>query len=359
MSLDNESSSENQCKTNTMKRDNDPNAESPPTKRVEASALDQLQKLSLIVADTGDFEAIDRYKPQDATTNPSLMLQACQLEKYSPIVKRVIESATKGRTEELKDSVKRSELVDDICDRLSVAFGAEILKVVPGRVSTEVDAALSFNAEKSIEKARKLIKLYDEEGIAKDRILIKMATTWEGCRAAEVLEKEGISCNLTLLFSTAQAVAASEAKATLISPFVGRILDWHVANTDKKTYEADEDPGVKSVREIYKVLKSRNSPTIVMGASFRNIGEILALAGCDNLTIAPKLLEELRNSRVVVTAKLEKPETITEPAPITEAEFRWQMNENAMATEKLAQGIRGFNSDYQKLKKLVDSKLDA
>ncbi|WP_196157807.1 transaldolase [Reinekea sp. G2M2-21] len=300
--------------------------------------LEQLQKITTIVADTGDIDSIRKFTPEDATTNPSLVLKAIQSGKFDHIL------------DALK---KQSEDTDDLIDRISVEIGDEILKIVPGYVSTEVNARLSFDTEKTIAKARKLIGLYEQKGWSKDRILIKVASTWEGIQAARQLEQEGIRCNLTLLFSMEQAKACADAGATLISPFVGRILDWYKKETQQE-YTAQDDPGVVSVKEIYNFYKSHGYKTIVMGASFRNTGEILELAGCDRLTIAPALLEELASTQSPVVQKL-APSTDVQPhlSPITEAEFRFAMNQNAMATEKLAEGIRNFIADQDKLADLL------
>jgi transaldolase len=319
-----------------------------------ASTLDQLKKLTVIVADTGDVDSIQAHQPQDATTNPSLILAASKMEKYAV----VFDDAVKyGLSKKDKND---PTIVQTICDKLSVNFGAEILKVVPGRVSTEVDARLSFDCEGSLTKARELIAMYEEMGISKDRILIKLGSTWEGIKAAEALEKEGIHCNLTLLFSFAQAVACAEAKVTLISPFVGRIMDWFKKSTAKDGYDAPEDPGVLSVQKIYKYYKKFGYKTTVMGASFRNLGEILELAGCDSLTIAPKLLAQLGEMKDDVPCKLSTEAAAAfdiEQISLTEAEFRWMHNEDAMATEKLAEGIRNFAKDQrileEKVKELV------
>lgn len=318
------------------------------------SSLDQLKQITIVVADTGDFEAMKQYKPTDATTNPSLILQAANMPQYQHLIEKAMEYGKKlGSTP--------AECLTHTMDKLFVLFGSEILKIIPGRVSTEVDARLSFDKEASIEKARHLIKLYENEGIAKERILIKLASTWEGIQAAKVLEEQyGIHCNMTLLFNFAQAVACAEAGVTLISPFVGRILDWYVANTDKKTYEPQEDPGVQSVTKIYNYYKKYDYKTVVMGASFRNAGEITALAGCDLLTISPKLLGELAasNEKIiqhlnVASAKQQDLEKIS----IDEKAFRWMLNEDPMATDKLADGIRKFAADAIKLENLLKSKL--
>ena len=290
--------------------------------------------------------------PQDATTNPSLILQAAGKDEYRPLIDQAIN--------EHKDSgLSGQELTDAVLDRILILFGLEILKIVPGRVSTEVDARLSFDTQGTIDKARQLIAAYEKEGISKDRILIKAASTWEGIKAAETLEKEGIHCNLTLLFSFAQAVACAEAKVQLISPFVGRILDWHKANTGKE-YEGDEDPGVISVKAIYNYYKKFGYATEVMGASFRNKGEILSLAGCDLLTIAPKLLAELAASDDAVEAKLTTEIAKQDPVEkisLDEKTFRLMFNEDAMATEKTAHGIRSFAADIVKLENLVNESL--
>jgi transaldolase len=317
-----------------------------------SNTLESLKKITTVVADTGDFATLEAYAPQDATTNPSLILKALQQAEYLPVLDTAIE-ATKslGKSGEA--------LVDLVVDHLLVGFGQKILEIVPGRVSTEVDANLSFDTDATVAKARELIALYEGKGIARERILIKIASTWEGIRAAEVLQKDGIRCNMTLLFSLAQAVACAEAGAQLISPFVGRILDWYKANTDV-AYTAETDPGVVSVGEIYAYYKKFGHATEVMGASFRNIGEILELAGCDLLTISPSLLEELQNMSVAVPRKLD-PE-VAKKADITkldvsEKSFRWLLNEDAMATEKLSQGIRVFGQDMVKVREIVKSKL--
>lgn len=312
-----------------------------------ANKLAQLRKLTTVVADTGDIEAIRKYQPEDATTNPSLILKAAQIPEYRPLLEDAVAWA--------KDQSQHAEQqLFDASDKLAVNIGCEILKLIPGRISTEVDARLSFDTEASIAKARKLIALYADAGVGKERILIKLAATWEGIRAAEVLEQEGINCNLTLLFSFAQARACAEAGAYLISPFVGRILDWYKANTKQKDYAPAEDPGVLSVTRIYDYYKAHGYHTVVMGASFRNTGEILELAGCDRLTIGPNLLEELSQSEGEVVQKLQdKGATQARPAPMTEAEFRWEQNQDAMATEKLAEGIRNFAIDQGKLEDML------
>jgi len=307
--------------------------------------LQQLREMTVVVADTGELPAIAEYKPQDATTNPSLLLKVAQDAQYSEIIDRAVASANGDLT--------------DAVDNFGVDIGCEILKIIPGRVSTEVDARLSFDTQATVEKARKLIGLYKDRGIEKDRILIKIASTWEGIKAAEQLEKEGINCNLTLLFSFAQAVACAEAGVFLISPFVGRILDWYKANGGQESYEPLEDPGVVSVTKIYNYYKQHGYKTIVMGASFRNTGEIEALAGCDYLTIGPNYLEELRNDDGALTRQLSADSTGEAQAKLSldEKTFRWMQNEDAMATEKLAQGIRAFAVDQVKLEKLIEPKL--
>ena len=313
--------------------------------------LDSLRNMTVVVADTGDIEAIKKYQPQDATTNPSLILSASGLPQYSPLIDEAVSYAK-------AQSNDKSQQLIDAEDKLAVNIGLEILKIVPGRISTEVDARLSYNTQATVEKARKLIALYNAAGISNDRILIKIASTWQGIRAAEILEKEGINCNLTLLFSEAQARACAEAGVYLISPFVGRILDWYKANSDKKEYAPAEDPGVISVTKIYNYYKEYDYNTVVMGASFRNVGEITELAGCDRLTIAPALLKELQENSTALVRKLEyKGEVKAKPQPLTEAEFYWQHNSDAMAVEKLADGIRKFAADQEKLETMLLSKL--
>ncbi|XP_057313913.1 transaldolase-like [Hydractinia symbiolongicarpus] len=311
-----------------------------------ANTLEQLKKLTTVVADTGNFEAIDQYKPTDATTNPSLILAASQMKQYEHLVKEAVKSA-------IVEAGDENEQVTLAIDKLFVKFGMEILKVVPGRVSTEVDARLSFDKEGQIEKAKKLISMYEKEGIDKSRVLIKLSSTWEGIQAAKVLEADfGITCNLTLLFAFAQAVACAEANVNLISPFVGRIYDWYVKSTGQKTFAPKEDPGVKSVTAIYNYYKKFGYKTIVMGASFRNVDQIKALAGCDNLTISPKLLDELTKSTDPLRKELsvEAAQALElEKISLDEKQFRWLMNEDAMATEKLSEGIRKFAEDAVKL----------
>ena len=313
--------------------------------------LDSLRNMTVVVADTGDIDAIKKYQPQDATTNPSLILSASELPQYAPLIDEAVAYAK-------AQSADKAQQLIDAEDKLAVNIGLEILKIVPGRISTEVDARLSYNPQATVEKARKLIALYNAAGISNDRILIKIASTWQGIRAAEILEKEGINCNLTLLFSEAQARACAEAGVYLISPFVGRILDWYKANSDKKEYAPAEDPGVISVTKIYNYYKEYGYNTVVMGASFRNVGEITELAGCDRLTIAPALLKELQENSTALVRKLEyKGEVKAKPQPLTEAEFYWQHNSDAMAVEKLAEGIRKFAVDQEKLETMLSAKL--
>lgn len=312
--------------------------------------LVQLSAFTTIVADTGEIDAIRRYAPQDATTNPSLILKAAGLDEYQHLVTDALEYARALGGDQ-------ATVVDNAMDKLAVNFGVAILGIIPGRISTEVDARLSFDTQGTIDKAHKLVALYKDAGIEKDRILIKVAATWEGIRAAEVLEQEGINCNLTLLFSFAQARACAEAGVYLISPFVGRILDWYKASTGKD-YGAEDDPGVVSVSRIYDYFKTHCYGTVVMGASFRNTGEILALAGCDRLTIGPALLEQLEQSEAPISRRLEPgTERQPRPQPLTEAQYRWQHNEDAMAVEKLSEGIRKFAEDQQKLEALLLKKL--
>lgn len=316
------------------------------------SVLEQLKEITTVVADTGDFATIRQYEPQDATTNPSLILKAIQKEEYKELFLNTIK--------EYKDSSKSEhEQIEFIIDNLLIAFGVEILKLVPGRVSTEVDAALSFDTAKTISKAKQLIEMYESQGISKDRILIKIASTWEGIKAAEQLQKEGINCNLTLLFSLCQAVACAEGGIQLISPFVGRIMDWFKASTGK-SYEAAEDPGVVSVHAIYSYYKKFGYETEVMGASFRNVGEIIELAGCDLLTISPDLLGELQSLKQPLVRKLDPStakESDLEKIENTEIAFRWNLNQDAMATEKLSQGIRVFGQDMDKVRSMVAKEL--
>jgi transaldolase len=319
-----------------------------------SNALEQLKKFTTVVADTGDFKSMEKYRPQDSTTNPSLLLTATQQSQYKPLVDNAIEyGKSKGKTTEEKVSLAM--------DKLAVNFGAEILKIVPGRVSTELDARLSFDTESTIKKAREIIALYKEIGISTDRVLIKIASTWEGIQAAKVLEKEGIHCNLTLMFNLGQAIAAAEAGVTLISPFVGRITDFFKKRDGKSSYEPEQDPGVLSVRGIYNYYKQFGYKTIVMGASFRSKEQILALAGCDFLTISPALLEELANwTNIEVVPKLEASKTTkVDKINVDEKTFRWMLNEDDMATDKLAEGIRKFAADIVKLETDVKSKITA
>jgi transaldolase len=306
------------------------------------NTLDQLKQFTTVVADTGDFNSMRAYAPRDATTNPSLILKAVQQDAYKPLFNETV-AAHKGKS------------TNEIVDQILIRFGLEILKIVPGRVSTEVDARLSFDSKATIAKARELIALYEKAGIDRKRVLIKIASTWEGIQAATVLEKEGIHCNLTLLFSAVQAAACAEGGITLISPFVGRILDWY-KKRDGKDFTAEEDPGVQSVRYIYSYYKNYGYKTEVMGASFRNVGQILALAGCDLLTIAPDLLNQLQSMNEPVVRKLEpvatKQDTLIK-LPTDEASFRYSLNNDAMATEKLAEGIRAFAVDAGKLDTLI------
>lgn len=319
---------------------------------ITTTQLDQLKQITTVVADTGDFATLKQYAPQDATTNPSLILKAAQMPEYQWLVdKAIADGRASGAT--------GSALLHRVLDALLILFGVEILKIVPGRVSTETDANLSFDTAALVAKGRQFIALYQKHGIGRERILIKIASTWEGVRACEVLQKEGINCNLTLLFSLAQAVACAEAKAKLISPFVGRILDWYKKSTGKD-YAPAEDPGVLSVKEIYAYYKKFVHATEVMGASFRNVGEIQELAGCDLLTISPQLLGELKGSTAPLPRKL-TPEfakaSQIEKLVLDEKKFRWLLNENPMATEKTAEGIRQFHADAVKLGKFIAAKL--
>ncbi|MGE9290422.1 MAG: transaldolase [Puniceicoccales bacterium] len=315
------------------------------------NSLEQLKQFTTVVADTGDFQTIQAYEPQDATTNPSLILKAIGKPEYDSVVDAAIKDAAGSNGGEPD--------VEKVIDHLLVRFGMEILKIVPGRVSTEVDARLSFNVTGSIEKAKELIGLYESNGISRDRILIKLASTWEGIEAARHLQKEGIHCNMTLLFSLAQAIAAADAGAQLISPFVGRILDWYKAS-EGKDFAPEEDPGVKSVQEIYTYYKKFGYDTEVMGASFRNTGEILQLAGCDLLTISPDLLEKLKDSDEKVEQKLSEEGSLNEPIEkieVDEETFRWMLNEDPMATEKLSEGIRKFGADMNKVREEIRKRI--
>jgi len=314
--------------------------------------LDQLKKFTKVVADTADFESIKDFKPQDATTNPSLVYAATQKPEYAHLLEEVL-------ADRKKSGLSGSDQIEDVCDHLLVQFGCDILEIVPGRVSTETDARLSFDVEGSINKARRLVQLYWERKIPRERVLIKIASTWEGLNAAEQLQKEGIRCNLTLMFSLPQAVRAAEAKVQLISPFVGRIYDWY-KKENKRDYIGEEDPGVQSVKEIYTYYKKFDIGTEVMGASFRNVGQIRELAGCDCLTISPELMQELAKSTERVERKLDPEKAKSakiDKLELDEKKFRWSLNENAMATEKTAEGIRKFAADVVKLEKFVASKL--
>lgn len=314
--------------------------------------LDQLKRFTKVVADTGDFATLKEFAPEDATTNPSLILKAAQMAEYKHLLDKAV-------ADQKKSGLSGEKQIKAIVDDLLILFGVEILKIVPGRVSTETDANLSFDTEALVAKGRRFISLYEKQGITRERILIKIATTWEGIRAAEVLQKDGINCNLTLLFSLVQAVACAEAKAKLISPFVGRILDWYKKSTGKD-YSAAEDPGVVSVKEIYGYYKKFGHGTEVMGASFRSVGEITELAGCDLLTISPQLLAELKKSAAPLERKL-SPEIARqskiERVPVDEKNFRWLLNENPMATEKLSEGIRQFAADTVKLEQYISQRL--
>src|SRR5262249_7394969 len=321
-------------------------------KKTKLNQLEQIKKFTKVVADTADFESMKEFKPQDATTNPSLVYAATQKEQYSHLLDEVLKDRK-------KTGLSGHEQIEDICDHLLVQFGTDILDIVPGRVSTETDARLSYDVEGSIKKARRLVQLYEERKIPRERVLIKIASTWEGLNAAEQLQKEGIFCNLTLMFSLPQAVRAAEAKVQLISPFVGRIYDWY-KKENKREYTGAEDPGVQSVNEIYTYYKKFDISTEVMGASFRNTGQILELVGCDCLTISPELMEELAKSNQPVERKLtpEKAKSSKiERLQLDEKKFRWLLNDNAMAYEKTGEGIRRFAADVVKLEKFVASKL--
>jgi transaldolase len=320
--------------------------------QTKLNQLEQLKKFTKVVADTADFESIKDFKPADATTNPSLVYAATQKQQYSHLIDEVL-------ADRKKSGLSGHEQIEDICDHLLVQFGTDILQIVPGRVSTETDARLSYDVEGSINKARRLIKLYEDRKIPRERVLIKIASTWEGLKAAEQLQREGIRCNLTLMFSLPQAVRAAEAKVQLVSPFVGRIYDWYKKEM-KRDYVGAEDPGVQSVTEIYTYYKNFGISTEVMGASFRNVGQILELAGCDCLTISPELMEELSKSSEPVERKLspEKSKSAkVEKLDLDEKRFRWLLNDNAMAYEKTGEGIRKFAADVVKLEKFVASKL--
>ncbi len=318
-----------------------------------SNQLASLREITTVVADTGDIDAIKKYQPVDATTNPSLLLKAAGLPQYTSLIDDAVSWAK-------SQSSDAEQQLTDAADKLAVAIGKEISGTIPGRISTEVDARLSFDKTATIEKAHRLVGLYEEAGIDKSRILIKIASTWEGIQAAKELEEQGINCNLTLLFSFAQARACAEAGVYLISPFVGRILDWYKKATGKTEYAPEEDPGVVSVTSIYNYYKAHGYKTVVMGASFRNIGEIQALAGCDRLTISPQLLEELANEPGELEVKLSDAGATQAPGDkLTEGEFRWDMNQDAMATEKLSEGIRNFAADQDKLETLLKEKLQA
>ncbi|EIB97999.1 MULTISPECIES: transaldolase [Pantoea] len=313
--------------------------------------LEALKQFTTVVADSGDIESIRHYHPEDATTNPSLILKASGLEGYKHLMDDAIEYAKK------QGGSKETQIIN-ASDKVAINLGMEILKSIPGRVSTEVDARLSFDRGMCVTKAEKLIRMYEEQGIDRSRVLIKLASTWEGIRAAEELEKNGIHCNLTLLFSFAQARACAEAGVFLISPFVGRIYDWYNSRKPMEPYVADEDPGVKSVRRIYDYYKKHRYSTIIMGASFRKVEQIVALAGCDRLTLSPNLLEELQNSDAPLERKLEpSTEGFHQPSPLSEAEFRWEHNQDPMAVEKLSDGIRQFAVDQQKLEDVLAARL--
>lgn len=314
--------------------------------------LDQLKKMTTIVCDTGEFEEIKKYLPTDATTNPSLIFAAASKPEYQSLIEEAVQWGK-------KHSKNSQQALEQVLDKVFVNFGLEILKIIPGRVSTEVDARLSFDVEGSVKRAHHLISLYEEAGIDRKRILIKLASTWEGIQAAEILEKEGIHCNMTLMFSLAQAIGCAEVHATLISPFVGRIRDWYKKNEGKE-YPGPQDPGVISVTEIFNYYKKHGHKTQIMGASFRNTDEILELAGCDLLTIAPKLLEELQTAEGSVPQKLNaeaSKKLNIEKISLDEKKFRWMLNENPMATDKLAEGIRNFAKDLVKLEKVIQQRL--
>ena len=316
-----------------------------------STQLDQLKQFTTVVADTGDFASLKQFAPRDATTNPSLIFKAAQMPEYQFLIDKAIADN--------KTKASGKDLLALVMDDLLVLFGTEILKIVPGRVSTETDAILAFDTDALVAKGRRFIELYKEQGIPRERILVKIASTWEGIRAAEELQKTGIDCNLTLLFSQAQATACADAGVFLISPFVGRILDWHVKN-EGRTFTPEEDPGVLSVRSIYANYKARGAKTVVMGASFRSTGEVEALAGCDRLTIAPNLLQALDADQGTLVRKLspENPGAAAPAGKIDEIAFRWAMNEDAMATEKLAEGIRTFAKDLGKLRTLIAQRIE-
>src|SRR5437762_1405665 len=321
-------------------------------KKTKLNQLEQIKKFTKVVADTADFESMKEFKPQDATTNPSLVYAATQKQQYGHLLEEVLANRKKS-------GLSGHEQIEDICDHLLVQFGTDILEIVPGRVSTETDARLSYDVEGSINKARRLVKLYEDRKVPRERVLIKIASTWEGLSAAEQLQKEGIFCNLTLMFSLPQAVRAAEAKVQLISPFVGRIYDWY-KKENKRDYTGAEDPGVQSVNEIYTYYKKFDIPTEVMGASFRSTGQILELVGCDCLTISPELMEELAKSNAPIERKLSPEKAKAEKIDVLELDekkFRWMLNDNAMAYEKTGEGIRKFAADVVKLEKFVAGKL--
>jgi transaldolase len=321
-------------------------------KKTKLNQLEQLKKVTKVVADTADFETVKEFKPEDATTNPSLVYAATQKQQYGHLLEEVLKDRKSS-------GLSGHEQIEDICDHLLVQFGADILEIVPGRVSTETDARLSFDVEGSIAKARRLIKLYGQKKIPRERVLIKIASTWEGLQAAEQLQKEGIRCNLTLMFSLVQAVRAAEAKVQLISPFVGRIYDWYKAH-EKRDYQGAEDPGVQSVAEIFTYYKKFGIKTEVMGASFRNVGQIRELAGCDCLTISPELMKELAESNEPLARKLDPEKAKSakvDKLELDEKKFKYLLNDNAMAYEKTGEGIRKFAADVVKLEKFVAGKL--
>lgn len=329
-------------------------AQARPVKRQRMTQLDRLKTMTSVVADTGDFDAIKTFSPADGKTNPAFILAAAKMEKYQPLLLKAVNEAR-------MNGLAGEDLITDICDRFAVEVGVKLLEFLPanGRVSTELDVNLSFDMEASIAKARKIVALYEDHHIDKERVLVTMASTWESIQACKQLEKEGIHCNMTLLFSFIQAVACAEAGATLITPFVGRILDWYKKNTDKKEYTPDDDPGVQSVRRIYRYYKKHAYSTMIMGASFRNIGEILGLAGCDKLTLSPSVLDELNKTYEPFEQVLSDESIVCHDAKISldEPAFRWALNNDAMGTEKLAEGLRLFEKDNQKLRAIVKERL--
>ncbi|KEY90925.1 transaldolase [Candidatus Photodesmus blepharus] len=313
--------------------------------------LEQLRKITTLVADTGEIEEIKKYQPEEATTNPSLILKAAQVKAYAPLINRAIEHAK-------AQSNNKAQQVSDACDVISINIGKEILKIIPGCISTEIDARLSYDTKDSVDKARKLIKMYNDANVPSNRILIKLAATWESVCAAKILEKEGINCNLTLVFSFAQARICAEAGVFLISPFVGRIMDWY-KEKEGRNFQVQEDPGVSSVSKIYNYYKNYGYKTLIMGASFRNIEEILELAGCDRLTISPKFLAQLKAEEGEVIQKLIEPKFTQKNTPnaMTHSEFLWEHNQNPMAVEKLAEGIRNFAIDQNKLEAMIATRI--